>query len=258
MDDTQPTAGQGAAKSGTVDQGEVDRFSAMAAEWWDPTGKFKPLHKFHPSRLAYLKRQISAHFGKDERAADSFAGLSFIDIGCGGGLVSEPMARLGAAVTGIDPSPVNVEVARVHARDGGLDINYRATTVEEIAAEDRRYDVVLALEVVEHVSDLPAFLEITAGLVAPGGLFVAATLNRTLKAYGLAVLGAEYVLRWLPVGTHDWKKFVSPEELEAPLQEAGLTLLDRRGLVYNPLLDRWSESSDVSVNYMVLATRPAD
>lgn len=242
--------------SRTVDPSEVERFSAMAAQWWDPNGKFRPLHRFNPARLAYLKREIASHFHRDGKAADAFAGLRLVDIGCGGGLISEPMARLGAAVTGIDPSPVNIEVAKAHAGERGLAIDYRATTAEALHEAGERFDVVLALEVVEHVSDVAAFLTLVADLVRPGGLVVVATLNRTLRAYGLAVLGAEYVLRWLPPGTHDWRKFVKPEEVEAPLQDGGLTLLDRRGLVFNPLLDRWSESADVSVNYMVLAARP--
>ena len=244
-------------KRDSVDQAEVDRFSAMAKEWWDPNGKFKPLHRFSPVRLAYIKREVCRHFGRDERAADAFAGLGFLDIGCGGGLVSEPMARLGATVTGVDPSPVNIEVARLHAAETGVTVDYRATTAEELLAAGDRFDVVLALEVVEHVADVPAFLATVADLVKPGGLVIAATLNRTLKAFGLAVVGAEYVLRWLPRGTHDWKKFVKPEELEAPLQDAGLTLLDRRGVVFDPIRFAWKESDDTDVNYMVLATRPA-
>lgn len=242
--------------SRTVDQAEVDRFSAMADEWWDPDGKFKPLHKFNPSRLAALRREIAGHFGRDAKAAGALEGLRLLDIGCGGGLIAEPMARLGARVTGIDPSPVNVEVAKIHAAQSDLAIDYRASTAEDLHAGSERFDVVLALEVVEHVADVDAFLTLAAELVTPGGLLVVATLNRTLKAFGLAVVGAEYVLRWLPVGTHDWKKFVKPEEVEAPLQAAGLTLLDRRGLTFNPLLDRWSEGSDVDVNYMVFAARP--
>jgi 2-polyprenyl-6-hydroxyphenyl methylase/3-demethylubiquinone-9 3-methyltransferase len=244
--------------AGTVDQSEVDRFSAMAAEWWDPRGKFKPLHKFNPIRLSALRREIAGHFGRDSRAMDPLTGLRLIDIGCGGGLISEPMARLGATVTSIDPSPVNIEVAKLHAAQSGLEIDYRVATAEDIAAAGERFDVVLALEVVEHVADVDAFLHLVADLLRPGGLLVVATLNRTLKAYGLAVIGAEYVLRWLPVGTHDWKKFLKPEEVEAPLQAAGLTLLDRRGLSFNPLLDSWRESRDVDVNYMVFAARPKD
>jgi 2-polyprenyl-6-hydroxyphenyl methylase/3-demethylubiquinone-9 3-methyltransferase len=241
----------------TVDQAEVDRFSAMAREWWDPRGKFRPLHKFNPARLALLKSEIAAHFGRPAETADTLKGLGLVDIGCGGGLISEPMARLGAAVTGIDPSPVNIEVAKLHAAESGLSIDYRATTAEALAEAGARFDVVLALEVVEHVADVDAFLNLASDLVRPGGFLAVATLNRTIKAYGLAVLGAEYVLRWLPVGTHDWKKFVKPEEIEAPLQAAGMTLLDRRGLTYNPLADSWKAGADTDVNYMVFAAKPA-
>jgi 2-polyprenyl-6-hydroxyphenyl methylase/3-demethylubiquinone-9 3-methyltransferase len=244
------------SRRGSVDQAEVDRFSAMAREWWDPNGKFKPLHKFSPARLGYIKREACRHFGRDERAADAFSGLAFLDIGCGGGLVAEPMARLGATMTGIDPSEVNIEVARVHAAETGTAVDYRATTAEDVLAAGDRFDVVLALEVVEHVTDVPAFLDTVASLVKPGGLLLVATLNRTLKALGLAVVGAEYVLRWLPAGTHDWRKFVKPEEVEAPLQAAGLTLLERRGIVFDPLRFAWKESDDTEVNYMVLAARP--
>lgn len=240
---------------GTVDRAEVERFSRLAAEWWNPKGKFKPLHKFNPVRLAYLKREVSAHFGRDPRSARAFEGLRVLDIGCGGGLVSEPLARLGAEVVGVDPSETNVEVARLHAAQSGTAVTYRAGTAEQLAAEGQSFDVVLALEVVEHVADVPAFLEITAGMVKPGGLMVVATINRTLKALGLAIIGAEYVLRWLPRGTHSYEKLVKPEEVEGPLQAAGLTLLDRAGVVYDPLRDLWKESRDTDVNYMVLAAR---
>jgi 2-polyprenyl-6-hydroxyphenyl methylase/3-demethylubiquinone-9 3-methyltransferase len=240
----------------TVDPAEVERFSRMAAEWWDPKGKFKPLHKFNPVRLAVLKREISARFGRDPRAADSLKGLRILDIGCGGGLVAEPLARLGATVVGIDPSATNVEVAALHAAQSGLSVDYRAATAEDLAAAGETFDVVLALEVVEHVTDVPAFLEIAAGMVKPGGLMAVATINRTLKALGLAIIGAEYVLRWLPRGTHSYDKLVRPEEVEGPLQDAGLTLLDRGGVVYDPLRDLWKESRDTDVNYMVIAARP--
>jgi 2-polyprenyl-6-hydroxyphenyl methylase / 3-demethylubiquinone-9 3-methyltransferase len=240
----------------TVDQTEVDRFSRIAAEWWDPKGKFKPLHKFNPARLGYLKREICGHFSRNADAADSFTGLDIVDIGCGGGLISEPMARLGARVTGIDPSETNIEVARLHAGQSGLAIDYRPTTAEDLDAAGDRFDVVLALEVIEHVADVQAFLETVSNLVRPGGLLVVATLNRTIKALGLAIIGAEYVLRWLPRGTHSWDKFVKPEEVEAPLQDFGLTLLDRSGIVFDPFRDTWKESRDTDVNYVVLAAKP--
>ncbi len=244
-------------RAGTVDPAEVERFSRLAAEWWNPKGKFRPLHKFNPVRLGYLKRELSAHFGRDAASLKAFQGLRILDIGCGGGLVCEPLARLGAEVVGVDPSTTNVEVAKLHAEQSGLSIDYRAGTAEALAEAGERFDVVLALEVVEHVTDVGRFLDLTAGMVKPGGLMVVATINRTLKALGLAIIGAEYVLRWLPRGTHSYDKLVRPEEVEDPLQAAGLTLLDRIGVVYDPLRDVWKESADTDVNYMVLATRPA-
>lgn len=246
-----------AASKGTVDPAEVEHFSRLAADWWNPRGKFRPLHKFNPVRLGYLKREICAHFGRDAAALDAFRDLRILDIGCGGGLVSEPLTRLGAAMVGVDPSATNIEVARIHAAQSGLSIDYRASTAEDLAAAGERFDVVLALEVVEHVADVPAFLELTAGMVKPGGLMVVATINRTLKAFGLAIVGAEYVLRWLPRGTHSYDKLVRPEEIEGPLQAAGLTPLERTGVVFDPLRDLWRESTDTDVNYMVLAARPA-
>lgn len=247
----------GHASKGTVDDAEVARFSAMAAEWWDPAGKFRPLHKFNPVRLAYIKEQVSARFDRDAKAPDAFAGLRILDIGCGGGLLCEPMARLGAAVTGADASATNIEVARIHAETSGLAIDYRATTAEALAEADERFDVVLNMEVVEHVADVPLYLEACARLVKPGGLMFMATINRTLKAYALAIVGAEYVLRWLPVGTHNFDKLVRPDELEGPLSAAGLEVIDRSGVSYNPLADSWRRSSDMDVNYMMLFSRPA-
>ncbi len=247
----------GHASKGTVDDAEVARFSAMAAEWWDPAGKFRPLHKFNPVRLAYIKEQVSARFGRDAKAPDAFAGLRILDIGCGGGLLCEPMARLGAAVTGADASATNIEVARVHAEASGLAIDYRATTAEALAEAGELYDVVLNMEVVEHVADVPLYLDACARLVKPGGLMFMATINRTLKAYALAIVGAEYVLRWLPRGTHNFDKLVRPDELEGPLSAAGLEVIDRSGVSYNPLADSWRRSSDMDVNYMMLFSRPA-
>ncbi|WP_417769372.1 bifunctional 2-polyprenyl-6-hydroxyphenol methylase/3-demethylubiquinol 3-O-methyltransferase UbiG [Stappia sp.] len=246
----------GHASKGTVDDAEVARFSAMAAEWWDPAGKFRPLHKFNPVRLAYIKEQVSARFGRDARAADAFTGLRILDIGCGGGLLCEPMARLGATVTGADASATNIEVARIHADTSGLAIDYRATTAEALAEAGELYDVVLNMEVVEHVADVPLYLEACARLVKPGGLMFMATINRTLKAYALAIVGAEYVLRWLPVGTHNFDKLVRPDELEGPLSAAGLEVIDRCGVSYNPLADSWRRSADMDVNYMMLFSRP--
>lgn len=242
----------------SVDEAEVARFSAMAAEWWDPKGKFKPLHKFNPARLGYFKAELCRHFGRDPKALDALRGISLVDIGCGGGLVAEPMARLGAAVTGIDASEKNIGVARVHADGEGLSIDYRATTAEDLAATGATFDVVFALEIVEHVADVPFFLAECAKMVRPGGLMIVSTLNRTAKAFALAVVGAEYVLGWLPRGTHDWKKFVRPADLEAALTAAGLSVIDTAGVTYDPFRDRWSVNhGDIDVNYMVTARRPA-
>lgn len=250
--------GTAEATSGTIDSAEVARFSAMAEEWWDPTGKFKPLHKFNPVRLAYIKQEVCRHFGRDAKAADAFKGLRFLDIGCGGGLLSEPMARLGAEVVGADPSETNIEIARLHMQSSGLDIDYRAETAEALAAAGEGFDVVLNMEVVEHVADVPLFLEATSRMVRPGGLMFVATINRTLKAYALAIVGAEYVLRWLPQGTHTYEKLVRPSEIEVPLQSAGLSVIDRSGVSYNPLTDSWSRTRDMDVNYMLLAERAQD
>lgn len=239
----------------TIDETEVARFSAMAAEWWNPTGKFRPLHKFNPVRLAYIRDQVAARFGRDPHAARPFEGLRFLDIGCGGGLLCEPMARLGAEVVGVDPSETNIEVARLHAAESRLDIDYRATTAEEMAAAGEKFDVVLNMEVVEHVADVGLFVERCAEMVKPGGIMFVATINRTMKAYGLAILGAEYVLRWLPKGTHQYEKLVRPEELEKALADAGMAIADRTGVSYNPLADRWQRSKDMDVNYMLLAEK---
>ena len=237
----------------SVDKDEVARFSALADQWWDPGGKFRPLHKFNPVRLAYIKERICARFDRQPTDPVPLAGLTLLDIGCGGGLIAEPMCRLGANVTGADASATNIEVARLHAERSGLKIDYRAMTAEDLVAEGATFDVVLNLEVVEHVADVPLFLGACAQLVAPGGLMVVATLNRTLKAFALAIVGAEYVLGWLPRGTHQWNKFLTPDELIAHLDEAGMNVTDRTGLVFNPLADRWSRSTDTDVNYMVTA-----
>ncbi|UES55043.1 bifunctional 2-polyprenyl-6-hydroxyphenol methylase/3-demethylubiquinol 3-O-methyltransferase UbiG [Roseibium aggregatum] len=242
----------------TIDSEEVARFSAMAEEWWDPTGKFKPLHKFSPVRLGYIKEHVCRHFDRDPKTTDAFKGLRCLDIGCGGGLLSEPMARLGADVVGADPSETNIEIARLHMKTSGLEIDYRAETAEALAAAEETFDVVFNMEVVEHVADVPLFLEATAQMVRPGGLMFVATINRTLKAYALAIVGAEYVLRWLPKGTHSYEKLVRPSEIEGPLQTSGLTMIDRCGVTYNPLTDTWARSRDMDVNYMLLAERAKD
>lgn len=229
----------------------------MAAEWWDPNGKFRPLHKFNPVRLAYIRDQVAAHFGRDARAPKPFDGLRFLDIGCGGGLLCEPMARLGATVVGADAADTNIEVARLHAAEAGVKIDYRATTAETLADAGERFDVILNMEVVEHVADIDLFIGKCGEMLKPGGIMFVATINRTLKALGLAIIGAEYVLRWLPRGTHQFGKLVRPDELERALGAAGMTVTDRTGVVYSPLADRWQRSKDMDVNYMVLATKPA-
>jgi 2-polyprenyl-6-hydroxyphenyl methylase/3-demethylubiquinone-9 3-methyltransferase len=246
------------ARRTTIDSAEVERFSALAAEWWNPSGKFRPLHKLNPVRLAYIRDQVAARFGRDPRGAQPLAGLRFLDIGCGGGLLCEPMARLGADVVGADASATNIEVARLHAAETGVGIDYRASTAEELAASGERFDVVLNMEVVEHVADVDLFVGKCAEMVKPEGIMFVATINRTLKAWGLAIIGAEYVLRWLPRGTHQYDRLVRPDELEAALAASGMRAVDRAGVVYNPLADRWQLSTDMDVNYMVLAEhRPA-
>ncbi|HLP68863.1 MAG TPA: bifunctional 2-polyprenyl-6-hydroxyphenol methylase/3-demethylubiquinol 3-O-methyltransferase UbiG [Rhizobium sp.] len=240
----------------TIDQVEVDRFSAMAAEWWDPTGKFKPLHKINPVRLTYIRDKVSEHFGRDPKSHHPLQGLRILDIGCGGGLLSEPVARMGATVLGADASERNIGIARTHAEQTGTIIDYRAVTAEALAAAGERFDVVLNMEVVEHVADVDFFITTCASMVKPGGLMLISTINRTLKAAALAIVGAEYVLGWLPRGTHQYEKLVRPEELEAPLLQSGMNLLERTGVFFNPLQNQWRLSPDTDVNYMLLAARP--
>lgn len=239
----------------SLDQDEVHRFSQRAEAWWDPDGDFAALHRINPLRLAFIREHCLRHFGGSE---SGLTGLSALDVGCGGGILSEPLARMGAAVTAIDPSDASIEAAKAHARAGGLTIDYQALTAEALAAEGRRFDVVLAMEVLEHVADVPAFLRTCARLTKPGGLFFCATLNRTLKSYALAILGAEYVLRWVPVGTHDWNKFITPDELRSGLSGAGLALAAMEGIVFDPLAGSWRRSADTDVNYMALAEVPAE
>lgn len=241
--------------STTLDAEEVARFARLAGEWWDANGPFKPLHRINPVRLTYIRDRLCRKFGRDKAAASSLAGLSVLDIGCGGGLVAEPLARLGADVTGIDPAPENIEAAKAHAKGARLDITYHSATGEELAASGESFDAVLLLEVIEHVPDVPLFLRSVAPLVKPGGVMILSTLNRTLKAYALAIIGAELILRWLPLGTHNWNRFVTPEELRGALKGAGLTLSDLTGMVYNPLADEWRLARDTDVNYFVTALR---
>jgi len=244
-------------RGSTVDEAEVVRFSARAAEWWDPGGQMAMLHRFNPVRLAFIKQSACRHFGREERRLDALAGLRVLDIGCGGGILSEPLARLGATVVGADPSQDNIEAAKLHAAEAGIAVDYRASTAEALAEQGERFDIVLAMEVVEHVADIGLFIGSCAQMVKPGGLMITATLNRTLKSFALAIVGAEYVLRWLPRGTHRWDKFVTPNELEAALERHGLAVIDETGVVYNLLSDRWQLASDMDVNYMVVAERAA-
>lgn len=240
----------------TIDAAEVARFNGLADEWWDPAGKFRPLHKFNPVRLAYIREKVIGHFSLSQIARHPFEGLSILDIGCGGGLVCEPMARLGATVTGIDPGERNIAVAKIHAERSGLEIDYVATDAEAVAKSGKIFDLVLNLEVVEHVADLGLYLKTCAGLVAPGGLMLVATINRTARAFALAIVGAEYVLGWLPKGTHSYERFVTPEELTSILRREGLAVAEKCGVSYNPLEDRWRRSRDLGVNYMLLASKP--
>ena len=239
----------------SIDPAEVAKFAGWAAEWWDPAGKFAPLHKFNPVRLGFIRAEAAAHFKRDSPSLKPFEGLSLLDIGCGGGLLCEPMARLGFAVTGADASDRNIGTAQAHARQSGLDIDYRATSAEALAAQELGFDVVLNMEVVEHVADIPAYLAACTALVKPGGLTFVATLNKTLKSLALAKIGAEYVLNWLPRGTHDWNRFIPPTELKRALEESGLTILKIQGVSFDPLAWDWRLSSDVDVNYMIVAKR---
>lgn len=241
----------------TIDDAEVAKFEAMAADWWNPNGKFKPLHQMNPCRLDYITRQIAAEFGRDLKRPRPLDGLRLLDIGCGGGLLSEPMARLGAEVVGADAAEGNIPVARIHAEAQGLAVDYRHTTAEALAEAGEQFDVVLAMEIVEHVADPAEFVRVCNELVRPGGLLIMSTLNRTAKSYALAIVGAEYVMGWLPKGTHDWNKFILPDDLAQMMTGAGLDQVDRKGMVYNPLSARWSISErDLAVNYVMTAVKP--
>jgi 2-polyprenyl-6-hydroxyphenyl methylase/3-demethylubiquinone-9 3-methyltransferase len=242
-------------RADTVDDGEVARFSRLSGEWWDARGPMASLHKFNPVRLAYIRDRAAGHFHRDATRLDSLAGLRILDIGCGGGILAEPLARLGAAVVGVDPSDSNIAVARRHADQSQLTIDYRNSSAEALAAAGETFDVVLAMEVVEHVTDLNLFIDAAAALVKSGGLLFVATLNRTIKSFALAIVGAEYILRWLPRGTHQWDKFVTPVELESAIENNDLQVIGERGVIYNPFADRWQLSSDMDVNYMLVAQR---
>jgi 2-polyprenyl-6-hydroxyphenyl methylase / 3-demethylubiquinone-9 3-methyltransferase len=245
------------ARADTVDAEEVAQFSRLAGEWWDAHGPMAALHKFNPVRLAFIRDRAAGHFHRDAKRLDSLAGLRILDIGCGGGILAEPLARLGAAVVGVDPSESNIAVARRHAAQSELAVDYRTGSAEALAAAGETFDVVLAMEVVEHVTDLNLFINAAAALVKSGGLLFVATLNRTIKSFALAIVGAEYILRWLPRGTHQWDKFVTPNELEIAIEQSGLHIIGETGVIYNLLADRWQLSSDMDVNYMVVAEKLA-
>jgi len=244
------------SETSTVDKEDVERFSRIAEEWWDENGKFRPLHRINPVRLAYMRDQACRHFKRDAQQIQSLSGLRLIDIGCGGGLLSEPFARMGAKVTAIDASDKNIKVARLHSEKMGLDIDYRCTTPEQICKEgSEAYDIVLALEIVEHVADVPEFLRACTKMVKPGGILFMSTLNRTVKSYAMAIAGAEYVLRWLPRGTHNWKQFLKPSELCSGLRREGMTVTHMTGMVFNPFSNRWRiDDNDLGVNYLLSAT----
>lgn len=239
----------------TASAEEVARFTAMADAWWDPNGKFRPLHQINPVRIAYIRDFVCTHLGRDPMGDQPLKGLKLLEIGCGGGLLCEPMRRLGADVTGIDAGDKNIAIAKLHAEQSGLDIDYRLQLPEDLAKTKGSYDIVLNMEVIEHVADVDAFLSASASLVKPGGVTVLSTLNRTLKAFALAKVGAEYILRWLPAGTHDWKKFVKPSELARALRPHNIDVEDITGMVYSPIRDEWSLSEDTDVNYLLAAIK---
>lgn len=251
----QNAAGQ-PADDATLDAEEVRRFSRIASEWWDPLGKFRPLHQIGPPRLTFIRDAAVEHFRTDAKSLRPLAGLTALDIGCGGGLVSEPLCRMGAKVTGIDPSARNIAIAKAHAEPQGLAIDYRAQRVEELAEAGETYDVVACLEVVEHVPDVGKFITECARVVRPGGLVIFSTLNRTMKSWALAIVGAEYVLGWLPRGTHQWDRFVTPDEMKDYAIAAGLSAPRFDGITYNPFQDRWSLAPDTDVNYLVSLVKP--
>jgi len=234
--------------SSSVDPADVARFEELSKSWWDPRGPMKPLHQINPLRLRFVEDQLQAN-------GQSLAGLRVLDIGCGGGLFSEALAEQGAQVTGIDPSPGVIDVARLHMQESALEIDYQSRTAEDLAASGAQFDIVCAMEVLEHVVDMPRFVATAAQMVKPGGWFFAATLNRTLKSFALAIVGAEYILRWVPKGTHQWEKFITPAELEDAMEDAGISAGAREGIVFHPLLNKWSVSRDTDINYMLCGRR---
>ncbi len=239
----------------TIDAREVQQFNELQGEWWNPTGKMKPLHRINPVRLAYINEQIALNHRLDMTIPKPLNGLTILDIGCGGGLLCEPLARLGASVTGIDPGNGNIEIAKAHAINSSLDISYQTTTAEDLLLSGAQFDIVLAMEVIEHVVNIPTFIEAIAGLVKPQGLFIGSTINRTLRSFALAIIGAEYILRWLPKGTHSWDKFVTPQEFIETLETHGFDLCETTGMSYLPFVDKWRQSKDTSVNYFLSARK---
>jgi 2-polyprenyl-6-hydroxyphenyl methylase/3-demethylubiquinone-9 3-methyltransferase len=238
--------------SSTIDPKEIEKFTKIADEWWSETGKFKPLHQFNPIRINYIRSKIVEHFSLDQKSLTPFTNLDILDVGCGGGLISEPFTKMGAKVTGIDAGAQNIEVAKIHAEKSGLEINYQNICAEELAEADKKFDVVFALEIIEHVADVEKFVESCADLVKPGGIIFIATINRNLKSLALAKIAVEYILRWLPAGTHDWKKFLKPSEINAEAEKFGLKLRASRGFNYNILKSEWSVSDSLDVNYMMV------
>lgn len=232
----------------TIDPKEIEKFSRMADEWWDEKGKFKTLHKFNPCRIGFLRKKIIEHFNLDKTSLTPFSGIEIIDIGCGGGLISEPFAKMNASLTSIDASAKNIEIAKIHAQKSNLKINYQNISAEEL--KDKKFDVVFALEIIEHVADINLFIQSCANLLKPNGILFIATINRTIKSLLLAKIGVEYVLRWLPIGTHDWKKFIKPSEISQEAEKFGLKISELRGFEYNPIKQAWKESDDVDVNFM--------
>lgn len=255
--ETSATGASGGGPASSLDPAEVEKFSRMAAEWWNPKGKFGVLHVFNPVRLDYIKEQVTGRLARDPLERRPYAGLRFLDIGCGGGLLSEPMARLGAEVVGVDPSEKNIKTATVHAAEVGLAIDYRVGTAEDLAAAGEKFDVILNMEVIEHVANPEAFVQSCIAMLKPGGLLFVATLNRTGKSFALAIVGAEYVLGWLPRGTHQWEKFITPTELKGWIASHGGDVKDESGITYHPLSGDWRRSRDMGVNYMVVAEKVA-